>query len=118
MDDDDTINIAQSGAEKFIPATKVVSPKHHWHLFEILLDKGEGQCVYALGTWDGERVIGFRWNGVDGNPIGTPSSRGLPIWIILEQDLYDAVIQLAEQKLPASERPKIIPIARKFLGLD
>ncbi|WP_433850685.1 hypothetical protein [Brucella pseudogrignonensis] len=80
------------------PAT-VISPKAHWKLFTVLLDKGPGQAAYALGEWDGTPRIGFRWNGTDENPIGNPQSRGLPTWTMLDEDMHLAIIhQLPEDK--------------------
>ncbi len=86
----------------------VRSPKAHWQLIEVLLDRGPGDCAYALGEWDGERRIGFRWNGDNNNPIGNPQSRGLPTWTMLDPKLHDAVISV----LPADKQS----LARRFLG--
>jgi hypothetical protein len=87
----------------------VVSPKMHWSLIDVLLDRGEGDCAYALGVWDGERRIGFRWNGSDTNPIGNPQSRGLPTWTMLDQEIHKQIIeQLPHDKLT---------MARGFLGI-
>ncbi|RVU18351.1 hypothetical protein [Methylobacterium oryzihabitans] len=76
-----------------------MSPKAHWKLFTVLLDKGPGQVAYALGEWDGKPRLGFRWNGTDDNPIGNPQSRGLPTWTMLDEDMHLAIIQqLPEDK--------------------
>lgn len=95
----------------YTPPTEVVSPKAHWHLVDVILDRGEGNCAYAIGTWDGERRIGFRWNGSRENgPIGNPQSRGLPTWTMLDPALSAAVIEL----LPSETQS----LARRFLGIS
>jgi hypothetical protein len=94
----------------YIHPADVISPKTRWHLFDVILDRGEGECAYALGTWDGDRRIGFRWNGntVDG-PLGNPQSRGLPTWTILDPALHDAVLALLA--------PEKQILTKRFLGL-
>jgi hypothetical protein len=94
----------------YVTAEKVRSPKAHWYLFEVILDRGEGNCAYALGEWEGERRIGFRWNGSADNPIGNPQSRGLPTWTMLDPELHRAVISL----LPPEKRD----LTLRFLRLD
>ena len=93
----------------YIKPRAVKSPKNRWHLFEVVLDRKEGKCAYALGEWDGERRIGFRWNGTKENKIGNPQSRGLPTWTILDEKLYEAVIDI----LPSDKQE----IAKMYLGL-
>ena len=92
----------------YVPPTEVRSPKAHWQLIDVLWDQGEGECAYALGDWDGEHCIGFRWNGTAKSPLGNPQSRGLATWAILDRRLYDAVIEL----LPPEKKT----LARRFLG--
>ena len=94
----------------YIEPKDVVSPKAHWHLFDVILDQQEGGCAYALGTWDGERRVGFRWNGdSEGGPLGNPQSRGLPTWTMLDTALHEAVVAL----LP----PEKQVLAKSFLGV-
>jgi hypothetical protein len=92
----------------YVKLGDVNSPKAHWRLIEVLLDRGEGECAYALGKWNGDSRIGFRWNGTKDNPIGNPQSRGLPTWTMLDENLHEAIIAL----LPKEKRS----IARRFLG--
>jgi hypothetical protein len=95
---------------EYIPPSDVISPKNRWHLFDVVLDRGEGQCAYALGTWEGARRIGFRWNGnAEDGPLGNPQSRGLPTWAILDPALHEAVLALLN--------PEKRVLARRFLGL-
>ena len=92
----------------YITPGEVRSPKSSWQLIDVLLDRGPGDCAYALGEWDGERRIGFRWNGTDQNPLGNPQSRGLPTWTMLDPKMHEAVIGV----LPPDKQS----LARRFLG--
>jgi hypothetical protein len=89
--------------------SEVVSPKAHWSLIDVLLDRGEGDCAYALGIWDGQRRIGFRWNGTEGNELGNPQSRGLPTWTMLDPEIHKKIIE----QLPLDK----LAMARGFLGI-
>jgi hypothetical protein len=93
----------------YIKPAEVISPKAHWSLIDVLLDRGEGDCAYALGIWDGERRIGFRWNGTKDNELGNPQSRGLPTWTMLDKKIH---IQIIEQ-LP----PDKLAMVRGFLDI-
>jgi hypothetical protein len=93
----------------YIKPTEVVSPKAHWSLIDVLLDRGEGDCAYALGIWDGERRVGFRWNGTKDNELGNPQSRGLPTWTMLDTEIHRQIIE----QLP----PDKLAMARGFLGI-
>lgn len=93
----------------YVTPDEVNSPKAHWRLADVLLDRGPGSCAYAIGEWDGERRIGFRWNGTDNNPIGNPQSRGLPTWTMLDPEMHNAVIAI----LPSDKQV----LARRFLGI-
>lgn len=81
----------------YIKPGDVHSPKAHWKIVDVIIDEGPGQPAYAIGTWDGERRVGFRWNGTDESPIGNPQSRGLPTWTILDPKMHPAVIALAPE---------------------
>jgi hypothetical protein len=93
----------------YIRPTEVVSPKAHWSLIDVLLDRGEGDCAYALGIWDGDRRIGFRWNGTADSELGNPQSRGLPTWTMLDPEIHKQIIE----QLP----PDKLAMARGFLGI-
>jgi hypothetical protein len=94
----------------YIKPAEVISPKAHWSLIDVLLDRGEGDCAYALGLWDGERRIGFRWNGTSENELGNPQSRGLPTWTMLDPEIHHQILE----QLP----PNKLAIARSFLGIN
>ena len=93
----------------YIEPEDVKSPKKWWYLFEVVLDRGRGNCAYALGEWNGRRRIGFRWNGDKENKLGNPQSRGLPTWTMLDEEMHKAVIDI----LP----PEKQEIAKGFLGV-
>lgn len=94
----------------YTPPDQVVSPQRRWHSFATLLDKGEGEPSYAIGKWDGKKVIVFRWNGHEGAEGGNPQSRGYPTWIVLDNDLYPAIIDI----LPLEQQQ----LAKAYLDLE
>ncbi|MFK4489572.1 hypothetical protein [Bradyrhizobium sp. USDA 336] len=95
----------------YIKPDQVVSPKASWTLVDVVLDKGAGDCAYAIGMWDKQRRVGFRWNGSKENPLGNPQSRGLPTWTMLDRALHGAVLRQVERK-----NPDKAGIMRAFLG--
>jgi hypothetical protein len=78
----------------YVLPQNVTAPKGRWTLHRILIAGKVGRPAYALGTWDGERCIGARWNGTDDNEIGWPRIYTRPCWHILDEDLYDGVLAL------------------------
>lgn len=94
----------------YVKPADVISPKARWSLIDVLLDRGEGECAYALGIWDGQRRIGFRWNGTSENELGNPQSRGLPTWTMLDEELHREILE----QLPIEKRG----IARSFLDIN
>jgi hypothetical protein len=90
----------------YIPAKDVVSPKDMLKVIRVLSDPGPstdsiGVVSYAAGFWEDRPVILSRWNGTnDGNPIGTPQSRGLPVWFVLDDNMYSFVSQFLDQIAP------------------
>lgn len=96
----------------YIQPKEVISPKANWRLVDVVLDRGEGNCAYAIGMWDDERRVGFRWNGTDDSPIGNPQSRGLPTWTMLDEALHRAVLRIVKRK-----NPDKAGIMQAFLGL-
>jgi hypothetical protein len=96
----------------YISPKEVISPKVSWTLVDVVLDKGEGNCAYAIGMWEKERRIGFRWNGTKEAPIGNPQSRGLPTWTMLDRALHRAVLNQVKKK-----NPQKADIVCAFLGL-
>ena len=78
----------------YILPRDVTAPKEHWMLHRVLIEGTIGKPAYALGTWDGERCIGARWNGTDDNEVGWPRIYTHPCWHIIDNKLCDGVIAL------------------------
>ena len=96
----------------YVLPDRVDSPRARWRAVDVVLDKGAGDCAYAIGLWDNERCVAFRWNGTDDAPIGNPQSRGLPTWIMLDKWLNKSVLRQVAKKNPEKAQ-----IMRAFLGL-
>ena len=101
---------------EYIRPNKVTSPRKSWSLIEVLDDKGEGAPALALGRWEGNPVVGIRWNGrsEEGKTLGNPQSRALSTWFILPSWAVWGVLRTAgldEKKLALVrnfiEEPKI-----------
>ena len=78
----------------YIPPQKVSAPQERWTLYRVLIDNGSGAPAYALGTWDGTRCVGARWNGDYDNETGWPIIYVHAAWHILDEKLVDAVIAM------------------------
>lgn len=96
----------------YVAPGDVVSPKARLQLVKVVIDDGPGDVAYALANWDRNPCLVFRWNGSDEQPLGNPQSRGLPTWVVLDQRLHGAVIDL----LLEGHRD-LQAFARTFLGL-
>jgi hypothetical protein len=84
--------------ENYITPDKVTSPRRMWSLIRVLEfgDKPDShgeRVAICIGKWEDSPVLGMRWNGSEGSPIGSPQSRGLPVWFIIPSRLQDAVIK-------------------------
>jgi len=67
----------------------VRSPKAMLSDLKVLMDKGEGKWSLAEVVWEGYKRLAVRWNGSSNDKnhsVGTPQSRGLPMWFILPDD--------------------------------
>lgn len=101
----------------YIRPEDVESPKQRWSLIAVLDEGKEGTTALALGRWkskDGETnrpVLAMRWNGRTDNPVGTPHSRGLATWFIVEEKWYEAFLQSGKL------HPDKITLARSFFPL-
>ncbi|TDR40483.1 hypothetical protein DFR29_113185 [Tahibacter aquaticus] len=89
----------------YVDPNEVVAPRDQWKLGGVLYSTGTGdtqQPGWAVceGLWNGERAIGVRWNGQDGETAkGNPQSRGHPTWFILPSELEAPVLEaVAQQK--------------------
>ena len=67
---------------------------------KVIRDGGENNWSLASMKWVGSDVIGMRWNGGmnNGSPsIGTPQSRGTPLWFVLPDEVKDSIIEVAKK---------------------
>lgn len=73
----------------YINPEMVRSPKSRLSGLNVLIDKGESHWSLAKVVWDKKDSLAIRWNGGSdekGHSVGTPQSRGLPMWFILPHD--------------------------------
>ena len=96
----------------YIQPGVVVSPTARLQLVRVIIDRGPEGVAYGLANWDRTACIVFRWNGSDDRPIGNPQSRGLPTWVVLDKELYVAVV---DQLLDGQS--ELQSFARTFLGM-
>ena len=96
----------------YVKPEDVTAPRGSWNLKEVIFNNGPGDCAYALGLWDGEPRIGFRWNGDENNKTGNPTSRGHATWTMLQNApaLHEAVLDFV-----MTEKRKEF---KEFLGLS
>lgn len=93
----------------YILPNQATSPRLNWGIIKVLDPSIERGMAVALGRWDGEPVIGLRWNGNDVSPVGHPQSRGLATWFIVERGKFtEAIIEA----LPTPERE----LVRNFIS--
>lgn len=78
----------------YILPQHVTAPKDRWELHQVIIKGTANKPAYALGTWDGVRCIGARWNGTEDNRKGWPRIYTHPCWHILDDKLCDAVLAL------------------------
>jgi hypothetical protein len=81
--------------------TTVHGPRDRVSNLHIVYDGGAGDFAVAQLDWDGEPVIGIRWNGDLEKPLGTPRSFGHPYWLITPHWLSDAVLRRAREVVTA-----------------
>jgi hypothetical protein len=83
----------------YVDPRTVDSPKNKLSTVEVIYDTGPKTHSWAVARlrWEGDHVVGIRWNGEPKNGIGSPQSRGLPTWFIVPHELQDAVLKVAEQ---------------------
>jgi len=61
---------------------------------EVIYDGKEHGWSLARMNWEGEPIIGMRWNGgsESGIPsIGNPQSRGKPTWFVLPEEVGELI---------------------------
>lgn len=85
------------------PAT-VLSPKASVSNVHVVHDggtwrDGDELSGWSCATlhWDGYPAVGLRWNGGEGQPVGMPQSRGIPIWFIVPSPLGEIVLNIVRE---------------------
>lgn len=92
----------------YVDPHTVNSPRTHWTLIEVLIDRGGGDVSLAVGTWaeNGsapQRRLAMRWNGnEDDGGVGHPQSRGLPTWFLIPPWMNATI--LGGDVIPADKR--------------
>ena len=80
----------------YIHPKMVLSPTAILSDLEVVFDGGENQWSVAKFKWNGQAVVGIRWNGGSADPrfpgMGNPQSRGVPTWFILPEPVADVVL--------------------------
>jgi hypothetical protein len=76
--------------------TTVHGPKKRVSNVHVVYDGGPDGCAVAELDWDGEPGVGIRWNGnPEESPLGTPESRGNPLWFRVPPAFEDLVLERA-----------------------
>lgn len=79
---------------------EVTSPRLRWRLIRVLF-KGDPEdptkhdpenYSVAIGMWDECPCLAIRWNACEERPVGSPSSRGLPTWFIIPENLVESIL--------------------------
>jgi hypothetical protein len=96
-------------ADMTVRPQDVKSPKEHWVLIDVLIEKQDWSL--AVGEWDGDRCLAARWNGNAERPKGNPVSHGMPTWFVLPREFIGAL--LAADLMPEEKKS----IARAYLGI-
>jgi hypothetical protein len=104
----------------------VLSPKQSVSNLCVIFDGGlynvndpwSGMSVAQL-LWEGSPAVGIRWNGVLGENVGQPQSRGLPTWFILPDPLVGPVLDCIDQHVKGgnSASAEALPPRRRLLDL-
>lgn len=80
----------------YVHPSLVTSPRAMLSDLEVVYDGGENEWAVAKFKWNGQPVVGVRWNGGSADPrfpgMGNPQSRGVPTWFILPDRLADVIL--------------------------
>jgi hypothetical protein len=81
----------------YINPSTVLSPKNAIANLNVLHNNGSWSVAEL--NWNGKPALGVRWNGSnDESGVGTPQSRGLPMWFIVPNELAEAIKDALPQK--------------------
>ena len=96
----------------YIKPDNVVSPKGRFKKVDILYDGGEGDWAMAIGFWDDHPTLFLRFNGTNEQPLGQPSSRGYPSFMVMPDPLWAGALEF--DQIEPSKRVR----AKALLGLE
>jgi len=71
----------------YITPDNVTSPQEHWQLDCVIYDGRDGGVSLSLGRWDGNQVIGIRWNGDENRTLGNPNLQAIQLGLFYHLDL-------------------------------
>lgn len=81
----------------YIKPETVLSPKGSVANLNILHNNGSWSVAEL--NWNGQPALGVRWNGSDNETgVGTPQSRGLPMWFIVPTELAAVIKESLPKK--------------------
>jgi len=82
----------------YIPPASVLSPRNAVRAVDVLYETDPGEDGWAVAqlNWNGDLVLGLRWNGGSESSLGTPNARGIPTWFIVPEELEDVIRERIE----------------------
>ena len=60
------------------------------------ITNGAGWRIEVPDNWNGDLVLGIRWNGGLESSLGTPNARGIPTWFIVPPELEEVIRERIE----------------------
>jgi hypothetical protein len=96
----------QMSEPQSIDPKTVLSPKGMVDHLKVIHDggvhnDGDPWSGWSLATlsWDRGPAVGIRWNGIVGEGVGSPQSRGIPTWMIVPDPLAGIAVAKVERHL-------------------
>ena len=95
-----SLAVTQVDAERFfvdpatLPFTALAgtSTTRYWGIS----NDGAGWRIEVPDNWNGDLVLGIRWNGGLESSLGTPNARGIPTWFIVPPELEEVIRERIE----------------------
>ena len=81
----------------YIQPSTVLAPRNAVRSVDVIYETGESGWAVARLNWNGEIVLGIRWNGGEESSLGSPNARGIPTWFILPKELEGVVREHVEE---------------------
>ncbi|HMH00442.1 MAG TPA: hypothetical protein VK555_03460 [Terriglobales bacterium] len=80
----------------YIRPASVIAPRSALRAVDVLYETGEDGWAVAQLNWNGDLVLGIRWNGGLESSLGTPNARGIPTWFIVPPELEEVIRERIE----------------------